>query len=106
MVLVRTRLQMNSSFKDVFQNMIDKLSRTAPDYNEIYKRYHPPNNKPSPMFASPTVFKEQAAPVDATILRVALADPEVADPELREDVPEAGEAEEADDAIKTESAGI
>jgi hypothetical protein len=56
------------------------------------------------MFASPTVFREEAAPVDATMLRVALADPEVADAELREDVPEAAEAEEAAEAIETESA--
>jgi len=49
------------------------------------------------MFTSPTVSKDEAAPVDATILRVALAEPEVADPELREDVP-AEEAAEADEA--------
>jgi hypothetical protein len=67
-------------------------------------KYHAPNNKPNPTFASPTVFREEAAPVDATILRVALADPEVADPELREDVPEAAEAEVAEEAIETESA--
>jgi hypothetical protein len=49
------------------------------------------------MFASPIVFREAAAPVDATILCVALADPELADPELREAVPEVAEEEETID---------
>jgi hypothetical protein len=64
---------------------------------KIHKKYHPPNNKPIPIFASPTVFREVAAPVDATIVCVALAEPVVADPELREAVPEAAEEEEAID---------
>jgi hypothetical protein len=64
---------------------------------KIHKKYHPPANKPNPTFASPTVFRETAAPVDATILCVALADPVVADPELREAVPEAAEEAEAID---------
>jgi hypothetical protein len=70
----------------------------------IYKKYHPPNNKPNPIFTSPTVFREEAAPVDATILRVALAELEVADPELRDAVPAAAEAEEEAEAIEMKSA--
>jgi hypothetical protein len=57
------------------------------------------------MFASPTVFIEEAAPVDATILCVALADPEVADPELRETVPAATEAEDAAETIENKLVG-
>lgn len=51
-----------------------------------------------PMFASPTVFKEAAAPVDTAILLVALAALEVAEPELCEILPVV--EEEADDAAE------
>lgn len=63
----------------------------------IYKRNHPPNNKPNPRFANSRVLDDIAAPVETATLLVALAGLEVADPEpeLREAVPEAAEAEEA-----------
>lgn len=65
----------------------------------VYKKSHPPNNKPRPRFASPAVLDDTAAPVEAATLLVALAAFDVADPdpdpELWEAVPEAAGAEEA-----------
>lgn len=69
-------------------------------------RYQPPNNSPIPMFASPTVLREAAAPVDTAMLLVALAAREVAEPELREAVPVAEEAEEAAEAMEARSVMI
>jgi hypothetical protein len=58
------------------------------------------------MFASPTVLREAAAPVDTAILLVALAAREVADPELREAVPVAEEAEEPAEAMDARSVWV
>lgn len=55
------------------------------------------------MFASPTVLREAAAPVDTAILLVALADLEVAEPELCEAVPVVEDADEAAEAIEAVS---
>lgn len=52
------------------------------------------------MFASPTVLREAAAPVETAILLVALAALEVAEPELCEALPAVVEADEAAEAIE------
>lgn len=55
------------------------------------------------MFASPTVLREAAAPVETAILLVALAALEVAEPELCEALPAVVEADEAAEAIEARS---
>jgi len=69
-----------------------------------HERYQPPNNSPIPMFASPIVLREAAAPVDTAILLVALAALEVAEPELCEAVSTVEEADEAAEAMEERSA--
>jgi hypothetical protein len=102
---VRLYLHLDPSCKELSQFKIHRPIKHLHGCHNVHKKYHPPANKPSPMFASSTVFREAAAPVDATMLCVALADPEVADPELREAVPEAAEEEEANDTRSVYGSG-
>jgi hypothetical protein len=75
-VFVKQRKQKERSYMTTSKKVINSTK------NMIYKKSHPPNNKPRPRFASPAVLDNTAAPVEAATLLVALAALDVADPEL------------------------